>query len=523
MKIVTVREMRAIEQSSVELGVPLDELQRNAARAIAREIERLCGDTTGPLLFLVGPGNNGRDALIAADLLRERGRSVRAYLAPKVGSEDVLSRLREGGVPVHIEAEPADRTLLRRWIQSASVVVDGLLGIGIRGAAREPIAGMIAATNEETAAHQIPVVAVDLPSGIDADRGEVRGAAIRADYTISLGCVKAGLLKFPAAEYAGTLLPVGIGLPPGSYEAVRLELLEADGVAPLLPPRPRHAHKGTFGRVLVVAGSRNFVGAAYLTAAAAARSGAGLVTFAVPEWLRSPLATLLPEGTYLPLRDSDDLEAAETNVGIIVGALTSGSCLAIGPGLGQGPAQSRLVMGVLEAARQAGGVPAVVDADGLNALSGEAGWWERIGAGHVLTPHPGEMSRLTSLSTRAIDADRWALAREWAARWGQTVVLKGAFTVVADPGGDAWVSPTATPALASAGTGDVLTGLIAGMMAQGASPTDAARLGVFLHAAAACQVLAGEEIDRLLASDLLAAIPSAISELLARTRVRRPR
>ena len=523
MKIVTVREMRAIEQSSVELGVSLDELQRNAASALAQEIERLCGEATGPLLFLVGPGNNGRDALIAADLLRERGRSVRVYLAPKVGSEDVLSRLREGGVPIHIDAQPADRTVLRRWVEDASVVVDGLLGIGIRGAAREPIAGIIAAANEAAAAHRVPVVAVDIPSGIDADGGEVPGPAIRADYTVSLGCVKAGLLKFPAAEYVGTLLPVGIGLPPGSYESIRLELLDADGVAPLLPPRPPHAHKGTFGRVVVVAGSRNFVGAAYLAAAAAARSGAGLVTFAVPEWLRSPLATLLPEGTYLPLLDSDGPRVAEANVGIIVGALASGSCLAVGPGLGRGPVQTRLVMGVLEAARQVKGVSAVVDADGLNALSGEAGWWKRIGAGHVLTPHPGEMSRLTGLSIRDIDSDRWALAREWAARWGQTVVLKGAFTVVADPGGDAWVSPTATSALASAGTGDVLTGLIAGMMAQGALPTDAARLGVFLHAAAACRVLADEEIDRLLASDLLPAIPSAISELLARTHTRRPR
>lgn len=514
MKIVTVEQMRLIESVSVQYGVSLDQLQRNAAAAVAREMGFLFQGCQGPALFLVGAGNNGRDALIAADLLRREGWAVRAFLAPKVGSEDVLDGLREGGAVIQIYSSEADLALLRRWVRDAAVVVDGLLGIGIRGGVREPIAGIVAATNQETAACGVPVVGVDLPSGVDADTGEVGTCAVRCDYTISLGCVKAGLLRFPAAEYVGRLIPVDIGLPPESYETIRLELLLDRDVAPLLPPRPLHGHKGTFGRVLVVAGSRNFVGAPYLAGGAAARSGCGLVTFAVPEWQRSALAVLLPEGTYLPLLDTDDVASAEANAQAIAETLPDCQALALGPGLGQGAGQSRLVMRVLEAAAHRPDLKVVVDADGLNALAGEETWWERIGSGCVLTPHPGEMSRLTGLSAAEVNANRWGVAAEASSRWGQTVVLKGAFSVVADPAGAAWVSPFAMPALASAGTGDVLTGLIAGLLAQGAASPDAARLGVFLHAVAAQRLLAAAGVDRLMAGDLLPAIPGAIAAVL---------
>ncbi len=515
MKIVTIQQMRAIEQASVAHGVSLDQLQRNAAAAVAAEIERLFPDGAGPALFLAGPGNNGRDALIAAALLAETGRQVRVYLAPKVGSEDVIAQLQGEGAALHVHAEDDGRAVLAQWTREAYVVVDGLLGIGSRGPVREPIAGIIGTVYGETFSNGIPVVAVDLPSGIDADSGEVPGAALHADFTISLGCVKAGLLKFPAAEYVGTLLPVGIGLPPEGYQSIRLELLTGDGVAGLIPTRKLNAHKGTFGRVLVVAGSRNFVGASYLVGGAAARSGCGLVTFAVPEWQRGSLAVLLPEATYLPLFDWDDVEQAQGNADAITQILPDCSALAIGPGQGQGEGQRRLVVEVLESNRRTARIPVVVDADGLNALALEPKWWDRIGSGHVLTPHPGEMARLSGLAPGDVQRDRWGVALEMARRWGQTVVLKGAFTVVADPRGDGWVSPFAIPALASAGTGDVLTGLIAGLMAQGVNPLDAARAGVYLHALAAQRQLDGSHTDRLLASDLLPMIPHAIMELLS--------
>ncbi len=520
MKIVSVDEMRAIEQASVRLGVSLEALQEKAAAALAREIERIFGVGQGILLFLAGSGNNGRDALIAADLLRQKGCTLLIYLAPGVGSEDVLLRLREGGAEIYRHAGAADLDLLRRWVREASAVVDGLLGIGIRGAVREPMAGMISAAAQEAAACRVPVVAVDLPSGIDADTGQIAGCALPARYTVSLGCVKAGLLKFPAARYVGELIPVGIGLPPESYQRVRMELLDVESVAKLIPPRPLEAHKGSFGRVLVVAGSRFFVGAPYLVGAAAARAGCGLVTFAVPEWQRASLAVLLPEATYLPLLDCEDTRSSEANAQVVAEALPDCAALALGPGLGQGLPQRTLVMRILETAARLDALGTVVDADGLNALAGEGAvngspWWERIGPGHVLTPHPGEMSRLAGIPIGEVSADRWGVAQRASRQWGQVVVLKGAFTVVAEPGGDTWVSPFALPALASGGTGDVLTGLIAGLMAQGAKPVEAARAGVFLHAVAAEQVLDCYGADRLLATDLLPEIPRAIRRVMS--------
>ncbi|MGE5618133.1 MAG: NAD(P)H-hydrate dehydratase [Sphingomonadaceae bacterium] len=513
MKVVTVEQMRAIEQSSVEHGVSLDELQRNAAAAVSREVGRLVARGSRPLLFLVGPGNNGRDALIAAEMLMSAGWTVRAYLAPKVGSEDVLGRLRDGGCEVHAHGEGDDAGLLKRWVAESIAVVDGLLGIGIRGAVREPMAGIISAAGEETSRLGIPVVAVDVPSGIDADSGAVAGVALRADYTVSLGCVKTGLLKFPAAEYVGRLIPVEIGLPPASYAQIRVNLLSPDSAVGLIPRRPLNAHKGTFGRVLVVSGSRCFVGAAYLVGCAAARSGCGLVTLAVPEWQRGPLASLLPEATYLPLLDPAEEGAGEANLRAVREMLHDCSAIAVGPGLGQSPAVARLVMGLLEANRAEKAVPTVVDADGLNALAGEREWWTRVGEGHVLTPHPGEMSRLSGLPTAEINRDRWEVARGAAERWGQVVVLKGAFTVIAEPGGVGWVSPFALPALASGGTGDVLTGLIAGLIAQGTRPAEAARAAVVVHALAAERWLAENGADRMLASDLLPHLPRVIREL----------
>ncbi|HEX2924394.1 MAG TPA: NAD(P)H-hydrate dehydratase, partial [Chloroflexota bacterium] len=401
---------------------------------------------------------------------------------------------------------------LQSLVAESEVVVDGLLGIGIHGTVREPMAGIVTAAGAEAAENRVPVVAVDLPSGIDADSGEVAGVALRADYTISLGCVKAGLLRFPAAEYVGTLIPVGIGLPAGIDSDIRVELLTAADVAPLIPPRPLNGHKGTFGRVLLVAGSSNFVGASYLAGAAAARSGCGLVTLAVPEWQRAALVPLLPEATYIPLLDGKEAQQG-ANLRAVMDTLPACNALAIGPGLGQGDGIVELVLGVLEGNRGGPKVRAVVDADGLNALATVDRWWERIGAGNVVTPHPGEMSRLVGIPTVEVNANRVDVALDAARRWGQVVVLKGAFTVVADPDGAAWINPAAMPALGSGGTGDVLTGLLAGLMAQGASPLDAARAAVYLHTAAAELTLASSATDRLLASDLLTSIPRAICDL----------
>ncbi len=514
MKIVTVEQMRAVEAASVRYGVSLDQLQRNAAAAVAREMEQALPMRTRPALFVVGTGNNGRDALMAAQLLRQRGWNVQAFLAPGVASEDIRRLLTEGGVPLYGYSRVDDLEILRRWVHDAGLVVDGLLGIGIRGVVRDPLARIISVVNEESGAAAVPVVGVDLPSGIDADMGEVAGVAVRCDLTVSLGCVKAGLLRWPAAEYVGELVPVEIGLPEESTEAISSELLIEESVARMIPPRPLQGHKGTFGRVLVVAGSRDFAGAPFLVGAAAARAGCGLVTFAVPQWQRAILAPMLPEATYLLPDEAEEGLSTVMNRREVAEVLPRCQALVLGPGLGQSDASAALALGVLEAAAAEMGLGVVVDADGLNALAGQEGWWERIGTGRVLTPHPGEMARLTGLSIAEVNADRWSVAREAARRWQQTVVLKGAFTVVAGPDGVVTVSPFALPALATAGSGDVLAGLIAGLMAQGTAPDEAARAGVYLHALAAQRALEARGIDRLLAGDLLPEIPVAIAGLV---------
>lgn len=516
MKIVSVQQMREIEQGAVALGVSLDDLQRNAADAIARELERLLPRPDDPLLFLAGPGNNGRDALIAAAILRRRGVEVRVYLAPKAGSEDVLADLRERGARVYSHSGERGLPLLVDWLRESAAVVDGLLGIGIKGAAREPIATLIETVSREAAAHPIPVVAVDLPSGIDADTGDIPGAAIRATHTISLGCVKEGLLKFPAASLVGKLLPVGIGLPDATLHGVARELLTAGDLAGAIPGRPLDAHKGTFGRVLVVAGSEEFVGAGVLAGTAAARAGCGLVTLAIPAWQRAAIAARLPEATYLPLVDGDGEAAATANAEAIAAAIPGCSALLVGPGLGRGAYQARLVTGVLEAAGEVPGLAVIVDADGLNALADQPDWWGNNGPGWVVTPHPGEMGRLLGRSAAEVNARRWETAEEAARAWSQVVVLKGAFTVVAAPSGRTWINGAALPALATAGTGDVLSGLIAGLAAQGASPLAAARVGVYVHAAAE-EALNTRRSDRLIASDLLETIPIVLSRLAGGT------
>lgn len=513
MKVVSAAEMRAIEVKSVELGVSLEQLQLNAARAIAEHVERIAGGQTGTLLFLAGRGNNGRDALIAASILRDRGFDVAAYLAPSAGSEDLTRRLRGAGAQVVEEQGKLDRTILRELIRDSVAVIDGLLGIGIRGEVREPIAGLIGAAAESCRESGVPVIAVDLPSGVDADTGDIAGVALPADFTVSLGCVKAGLLRFPAADLTGLLATADIGLPVGSLDGISTELLMEEEVAGLLPPRPANSHKGSFGRVLVVAGSSRYVGAGYLVGAAAARSGCGLLTLAVPEWQRTALASLLPEATYLPLASSERPEDVEANVRSLEELMPVCDVLAVGPGLGVGPGARRLVAGVLDANARGPRLPCVIDADGLDTLAGHGQWWEPLGASCVLTPHPGELGRMLGLTATEVNARRWDLARESAARSGQTVLLKGPFSVVADAGGRSWINPFALSALASGGTGDVLTGIIAGLIAQGASPAEAARAGMFVHGAAAEDVLDEGRTDRLLASDLLPAIPRILARI----------
>jgi NAD(P)H-hydrate epimerase len=494
-----------------------------AGLAVAQEAWLTLGVVAGRRIFvLVGPGNNGGDGLVAARHLAEWESDIVVYLiAPRPDGDANYARIVELGVPIVVAADDPEFTSLQEALDRAEMVVDALLGTG----RSRPIDGTLAevlrrlrAAGERTLPPKI--IAVDLPTGVDADSGRADDLAVRADMTITFGLAKVGLYTLPGSQYAGRIQVVDIGLPRDAERAVPLDLLGTPWVRQRLPGRPVSGNKGTFGRVLVVGGSMQYVGAARLAAEAAYRTGAGLVTIACPASVQPLLAPSIAEATWLPLPDDAGALSAAAGA-VIIDRLASYDVLLIGPGLGQGDGVRSVVASVLAAA-PASLRGCVIDADALNALSATDGATARAASVHapcVLTPHPGEMARLLGSTVAAVQDDRLNVATRAAAGWKQTVVLKGAHTVIAAPDGRAAISPHANPLLASAGTGDVLAGAIAGLLAQGLAPFDAAACAVYLHGLAA-EELADDLGDRgLLASDLLPALPRATRLVLHGRRI----
>lgn len=514
MKLVTVRQMRDLEQAAVAAGISLDQLMENAGLAVAQEAWMQLGVVAGRrILVLAGPGNNGGDGLVAARHLADWDADVAVYLLKARPGDAKLASLHERDVPVFIADEDEGYERLRQALDGAEMVIDAVLGTGRARPIEGNMAEVLRHLRDAQQRRGAPkVLAVDLPTGVDADTGAADELAVRADLTVTLGLAKLGLYMLPGSEHAGRVEVVDIGLPAEAVDAVPTELLTASWVRDRLPPRPRGANKGTFGKVLVVAGSALYVGAARLAAEAAYRAGAGLVTLVCSPQLQAMIAPTLAEATYLPVGDEDGALPVSAAPAIIE-QLAAYDVLLVGPGLSQRGSVSQLVRRLVsEAPARLRGV--VVDGDGLNALAASPGWETAAGARLVLTPHPGEMSRLTGLSVADVQADRLKHAAAAAEKWRQVVVLKGAHTVVASPDGRAAVSPYAEPLLAVAGTGDVLAGAIAGLLAQGAEPFEAAACGVFAHAMAA-EALAEEFGDRgLLASELLPELPRALRTIV---------
>jgi NAD(P)H-hydrate epimerase len=391
-------------------------------------------------------------------------------------------------------------------LRKAAVVVDALFGTGLNA----PVTGLPAAAIEAVNACGAPVLAVDIASGLSADTGRPLGVAVRATVTATFGFPKIGQVLFPGAEHTGLLAVVDIGIPEAAVAAVRphAALLEAEDVGRLLPPRACDAHKGTFGHVLVVAGSRGKSGAALLSAEAATRAGAGLVTLAVPAELQPVCEGHVREAMT---------DALPAEPGAIATLLEGRSAVVCGPGLGQGDWARRVVHEVIR--RSA--VPLVLDADGLNAVAGTGVLRDRP-APTVVTPHPGEMARLLDVDTARVQEDRVGAARRYAAESGAIVVLKGARTVIATADGDVAISPTGNPGMATGGTGDVLAGVIGALLAQRLAPRDAAALGVFAHGVAGDAVAARRGEVGLVARDLVHEIPPTLAALQGRGRPESP-
>ncbi|GAB4527752.1 MAG: bifunctional ADP-dependent NAD(P)H-hydrate dehydratase/NAD(P)H-hydrate epimerase [Anaerolineales bacterium] len=537
VKLVTVSEMQAIEKAADAAGHSYAAMMEHAGRGLAKIIDETFGYLADDgILGLIGSGNNGGDALVALTYLVENGWKCAALLIrPRSPDDPLLERARAAGIRVLTGGTVSLRDEPPPW-RGYAVLLDGVLGTGTRLPLRPEASAWLDAIRADIQnSPEAPlVVAVDVPSGVDCDSGQAAPETIPADLTVTMAAVKAGMLRLPAFSLCGEIRLTGIGLPDDllPWQALRRYVISPDWVRTLLPPRPSDAHKGTFGTALVVAGSTNYTGAALLAGKAAYRVGAGLVTMGVPAPLHAVLAGHFPEATWLLLPHELGVVAGSA-AEVVRDGLARATALLIGPGFGLEETSREFIAGLLageasqhvigfmrRAAPETAGASVslpqlVVDADGLKHLAKIPDWAQKLPAPAVLTPHPGEMSALTGLPRDEIQADRLGVAARYAAEWGHVVVLKGAHSVVAAPDGRLAVLPVATPALARAGTGDVLAGLITGLRAQGVAAFEAAVAGAWLHAAAGLHALDSVgNAASVLAGDVLAHIPDAINDLL---------
>ncbi|WP_371367910.1 Bifunctional NAD(P)H-hydrate repair enzyme Nnr [Sporomusa rhizae] len=510
MRAATAAEMREIDRIAInDYGIPGVVLMENAGVSVVRMLEskwELLAERK--FCILAGKGNNGGDGYVIARHLSNQGAKVKVFLlgekAAVSGDAQInLDIIDKMGIDTIEISNERDWDKVRVAVTFSDCLIDALLGTGFRGEVSGDMARLIDIIN----AAGKPVVAVDIPSGVGADTGRVCSKAVQASYTVTFGLPKPGLFLYPGAEYTGELTVADIGIPTAviAGQDIKQNIIMADAVRAVIPRRSPAAHKGMSGRVLVVAGSRGLSGAAAMAAEGALRAGAGLVTLAAPGSLQDVLAMKLTEVMTKPLAE---IEAGSINreaVADIIRLSAGNDVLAIGPGVGREEETAAAVRETITTAE----CPIVIDADALNALAGNTKLLNECAALPVLTPHPGEMARLTGLSTESVNADRIAIARQAAAEWGSIVVVKGASTVVAFPDGEVYINTTGNAGMATGGTGDVLTGIIAGLIAQGLSSHDAAVAGVYIHGLAGDVAAQAGRIG-MVATDLLKAVPAAM-------------
>lgn len=528
MKLVTVEEMKQMEAWADAHGYSYEMMMLRAGNELAKIVHLRYFDKSAAngIVGLVGGGNNGGDTLVALSSLCTLGWSATAVLFKSRPETDKLMQafVGNGGIVLDFDSKGAERKI-KNAIESARVILDGVMGTGARLPLAEDISGHLADIRKLISSQV--VTAVDCPSGVDCDSGECSPEVIDATLTVCMDSVKQGLVRVPAFLKCGEIITVDLGIPRNArmeWSGMR-QVADDEMASSMLPPRPRDAHKGSFGTVMVVGGSVNFTGAPTLAAKAAYRVGAGLVELAVPASIQSMISSSLLEAIWL-LLDEENGVISESAAELVLSRLDKVSVLVLGPGIGRDETTGRFIESLLpggskKAAKSRGflpgekehaavggnNVPFVIDADGLRILAAIPNWSNRLPATGVLTPHPGEMAALTGLSVGEIQMDREAIALKYAVEWNQVVILKGALTVIAEPGGRSVIIPAATSALAKAGTGDVLSGMVGGLIAQGASCFDAAVDAAWYHAQAGRQaalklgseraVMAGDVIDAL--------------------------
>ncbi len=513
MILVTAAEMRSLDELAIrKYRVPGFRLMQRAGRGAAKVLlQRLRPGRRERVAVCVGRGNNGGDGLIVARELKAKGVAVDvfslaepdAFRGDAARALAAFQRVRGKIEFVTAASLPAFRARLR----NAAVVVDAIFGTGLRG----PVEGLAAQVIESINEAGVPVLAVDIPSGLDADRGVPLGCAVRATATATFGFAKVGMAVYPGVEYAGELHVVDIGIPPEAVREIapRTHLIESGDAAQLVPRRRPTAHKGDAGHVLVIAGGRGKTGAGVLAARAATRTGAGLVTLAGPASQQPILAAGVLEAMTALLPDRDGQIGFDSHA---LAKLTEGKrAVVFGPGIGTHEDAVRTLEWLINHLS----VPLVIDADGLTCAVPLLRRLREARPPLVLTPHPGEMARLTGAGTTAVQVDRVGAARDFAAQHRCTLVLKGARTVVAASDGSVAINPTGNPGMASGGMGDVLAGMVGALLAQGLQPFDAARLAVFAHGLAADRVARERGQIGLLASDVIERVPPTLHALEA--------
>ncbi len=510
IKLAASQVMRGLDAAAInDYGIPGVVLMENAGRSTVDIIQTHHGPLNGKKFVVVtGPGNNGGDGLVIARYLHQLGAVPRVFMlvpAVKMTGDAALNLSIVEKLPIELRQVTDDLNELETALRESEQVIDAIFGTGLRREVSGRFAAVIRLINNSKRL----VTAVDIPSGLNSDSGQVMGTGVKAALTVTYGLAKPGQVIYPGAGLVGRLEVVDIGIPPEVVEGagINLELLRQPEVSALLPERPADSHKGSYGHLLLLAGSRGKTGAAILCAQGALRTGPGLVTMGSPRALNTIYETRLAEAMTFSLSGDDFLTMDDYPA--IIQALSGKKAVVLGPGLGQDAATKDVVIKLYNELE----IPMLIDADGLNCLkddlrprSGEP--WR------VLTPHPGEMARLTGMSSRDLQTKRLETALSFARRQGVILILKGAATIIAHPQGMAAINSSGNPGMAAGGMGDVLSGIIGGLLAQGLSAWDAARLGVYIHGRAADR-LARQAPAGFLASEVADEVPLALKELQA--------
>ncbi|MDR4494738.1 MAG: NAD(P)H-hydrate dehydratase [Nitrospirales bacterium] len=516
MWLVTAEQMQSLDRRTIqEAHVPGITLMERAGQGVVEHLISAWGSPKGHTILIVcGKGNNGGDGFVVARLLHKKGAKVHTILlsSPKELSPDAKTmyrRLTQLAPSSRLHIQPSSEKL-QSLLEGGHVIVDAMLGTGLTSTVREPYLSAIELINLSSG----KVAAIDIPSGLDSNNGTVLGSAVNADLTVTFGYPKVGLYLGTAIDRVGQVHVVDIGIPTqfASDLSPRIQLLTQDRVRQMIPARPPTAHKGTFGHAGLLAGSPGKTGAAAMAGLSALRIGTGLVTIACPHTVSPVLEAKLLEVMTDPMPDSPQHQLGMDSFSALRSFMQNKSALGVGPGLGVSEDTTALLIKLLPQSD----IPCLLDADALNGLAGHPEVFSATRVPPILTPHPGEMARLMGegYSANTINQDRLTVATRFAQEHRAIVVLKGARTIVAEPGGQIAICPTGNPGMASAGMGDVLTGMITGLLAQGVASWDAAQVGVYVHGLAGDLAAARLGYAGLIASDVISAIPQALQTIL---------